>query len=45
MLVDKERIAVQGDKLLEPILQIKRDAVIDVLSIFNKFPEIILSVR
>ena len=36
ILVDKERIAVQGDKLLRAFLPSKRDTVIDVLSIFNK---------
>lgn len=36
ILVDKERIAVQGDKLLRVFLPSKRDTVIDVLSIFNK---------
>ena len=36
ILVDKERIALQGDKLLRAFLPSKRDTVIDVLSIFNK---------
>ena len=36
ILLDKERIAVQGDKLLRAFLPSKRDTVIDVLSIFNK---------
>lgn len=36
ILVDKERIAVQGDKLLRAFLPSKRDTVIDVLNIFNK---------
>ena len=36
ILVDKERIAVQGDKLLRAFLPSRRDTVIDVLSIFNK---------
>lgn len=36
ILVDKERIAVQGDKLLRAFLPSKRDTIIDVLSIFNK---------
>ena len=36
ILMDKERIAVQGDKLLRAFLPSKRDTVIDVLSIFNK---------
>ena len=36
ILVDKERIAVQGDKLLTAFLPSKRDTIIDVLSIFNK---------
>lgn len=36
ILVDKERIAVQGDKLLRAFLPSKRDNVIDVLNIFNK---------
>ena len=36
ILVDKERIAVQGDKLLRAFLPSKRDTVSDVLSIFNK---------
>ena len=36
ILVDKERIALQGDKLLRAFLPSKRDNVIDVLSIFNK---------
>ena len=36
ILVDKERIAVQGDKLLRAFLPSKRGTVIDVLSIFNK---------
>lgn len=36
ILVDKERIAVHGDKLLRAFLPSKRDTVIDVLSIFNK---------
>ena len=36
ILVDKERIALQGDKLLRVFLPSKRDTVIDVLSIFNK---------
>ena len=35
ILVDKERIAVQGDKLLRAFLPSKRDSVIDVLRIFN----------
>lgn len=36
ILVDKERIALQGDKLLRAFLPSKRDTVIDVLNIFNK---------
>lgn len=36
ILVDKERIALQGDKLLRAFLPSKRDTIIDVLSIFNK---------
>ena len=36
ILVDKERIALQGDKILRAFLPSKRDTVIDVLSIFNK---------
>ena len=36
ILVDKERIALQGDKLLRAFLPSNRDTVIDVLSIFNK---------
>ena len=36
ILVDKERIELQGDKLLRAFLPSKRDTVIDVLSIFNK---------
>lgn len=36
ILVDKERIEVQGDKLLRAFLPSKRDTIIDVLSIFNK---------
>lgn len=36
ILVDKERIALQVDKLLRAFLPSKRDTVIDVLSIFNK---------
>ena len=36
ILVDKERIALQGDKLLRAFLPSKRGTVIDVLSIFNK---------
>ncbi len=35
ILMDKERIAVQGDKLLRAFLPSKRDSVIDVLRIFN----------
>lgn len=35
ILMDKERIAVQGDKLLRAFLLSKRDSVIDVLRIFN----------
>ena len=35
ILVDKERIALQGDKLLRAFLPSKRDSVIDVLRIFN----------
>ena len=36
ILVDKERIALQVDKLLRAFLPSKRDTIIDVLSIFNK---------
>ena len=36
ILVDKERITLQGDKLLRAFLPSKRDTIIDVLSIFNK---------
>ena len=36
ILVDKERIALQGDKILRAFLPSKRDTIIDVLSIFNK---------
>ena len=35
ILMDKKRIAVQGDKLLRAFLPSKRDSVIDVLRIFN----------
>jgi len=35
ILMGKERIAVQGDKLLRAFLPSKRDSVIDVLRIFN----------
>lgn len=35
ILMDKERIAVQGDKLLRAFLPSRRDSVIDVLRIFN----------
>ncbi len=35
ILMDKERIAVQGDELLRAFLPSKRDSVIDVLRIFN----------
>ena len=35
ILMDKERIAVQGDKLLRAFLPSKTDSVIDVLRVFN----------
>ena len=35
ILVDKEKLGVQGDKLLKAFIPSKRDFIIDILSIFN----------
>ena len=35
ILVDKEKLAIQGDKLLRAFLPSKRDRIIDIISIFD----------